>query len=83
MRRAQPSRAHTPNHYFEKASITIQKTVCKLEELVRENRAKKIKLIEIENAKNLHNRTVGDVGRNFECKSEWQLEMERFADSIK
>jgi hypothetical protein len=54
-----------------------------MEELVRENRAKKIKLIEIENAKNLHNRTVGDVGRNFECKSEWQLEMERFADSIK
>ncbi len=80
---AQPSRAHTPNHFFEKASITIQKTVSKMEELIKENRAKKIKLIEIENAKNLHNRTVGDVGRNFECKSEWQLEMERFADSIK
>jgi hypothetical protein len=54
-----------------------------LEELVRANRLKKIKLIEIEDAKNLFNRTVGEVGKNFECKSEWQLEMERFTESIK
>ena len=56
---AQPSRAHTPNHYFEKASITIQKTVCKLEELVRENRAKKIKLTHRSNGCCLEEREWG------------------------
>lgn len=54
-----------------------------MDQLVKANRQRKIKLIEIQQAEDAVNKTVNDIANGFEMKTEWQVQMDKFLESIK